>query len=406
MSNPVTTHSVLSFSGRERWRNCPASVALSVGMCDRSGPSAAEGTAAHSVAEHYVRQAFDLPGAQLGEAPVQKPVMELDRFAKLADQSDLILVEEITKWNEEMREHGRAYAAFIRSLIPAGEQHFVSIEMRVAAKTISDKLFGTLDCCVWLPRPRKLIIIDYKYGFVEVEIGDRQNPNSQLSAYAVAALDQCTLQADGGVTLAVFQPRRNFGAPAAPLELPPEWVAEERAKLAREVTATEQPSAPVPGDHCRYCKAKSKCPATVNALETAIQVHSGARDMLSIPTDALLDLWAARIAFKAFWEDVEERVAQEVKNGNPRLTVTERQGRQMWADERDAALTLLAIGKTELLRPCTITDALPHLPEAWQKQLIRRSQPSRSIKLVTDVSPSQVAQTFAKYAKDVDNGQN
>jgi len=405
MSNPVVQHSILSFSGRERWRNCPASVELSKGMKDRSGPAAAEGTCAHTVGEFYVRQAFDLPGAQPGDAPAQAPVMELDRFAKLVDQPAAIAIE-ATMWNEEMRQHGKAYVAFIRSLIPAGEQFFVSIEMRVAAKTVSDKLFGTLDCCVWLPRLRKLIIIDYKYGFVEVEIGDRQNPNAQLAAYAVAALDQCTLQADGGVTLAVFQPRRTFGAPQAPLELPPEWVAEERAKLAREVAATETPSAPVPGDHCRYCKAKSKCPTTVNALETAIQVHSGARDMLSIPTDALIDLWAARAAFKAFWEDVEERISQEVKNGNPRLQMTERQGRQMWADERDAALTLLAIGKTELLRPCTITDALPHLPEAWQKQLIRRSQPSRSIKLVSEVSPSQVAQTFAKYAKGVDNGQN
>ena len=395
MSNPVVQHSILSFSGRERWRNCPASVELSKGMKDRAGPAAAEGTCAHAVGEFYVRQSFDLPGAQPGDAPEQQFPEGFDPKGKTPEQ-----------WNAEMREHGKAYVAFIRSLIPAGEQFFVSIEMRVAAKTVSDKLFGTLDCCVWLPRLRKLIIIDYKYGFVEVEIGDRQNPNAQLSAYAVAALDQCTLQADGGVTLAVFQPRRTFGAPQTPLELPPEWVAEERAKLAREVAATETPSAPVPGDHCRYCKAKSKCPTTVNALETAIQVHSGARDMLSISTDALIDLWAARAAFKAFWEDVEERISQEVKNGNPRLQVTERQGRQMWADERDAALTLLAIGKTDLLRPCTITDALPHLPEAWQKQLIRRSQPSRSIKLVTDVSPSQVAQTFAKYAKVVDNGQN
>lgn len=409
MSNPVVIHSKLSFSGRERWRNCPASVAMSAGMPDNSSPAAAEGTAAHTVAEWYVRQlgeAYGLPPvtpAQLAEAPDMPAVRELDRFAKLTDGA---FVAEERKWNEEMRTHGKAYRAFILSLIPAGEQAFISLEVKVQAKSISEHLFGTADCLIWLPRLRRLIVVDYKYGFMLVEIGDATNPNPQLAAYAIAALDQCTLDATGGVTLAVFQPRRSFGAPAAPLELPHSWIKRERDALALEVVAVEMQqlaydlgnSRPVAGDHCRYCKGKSKCPQTMNALAAVVQAHSGAFDMLAIPTDDLITLWAARTAFKAFWEDVEERVEQEVKKGNPRLTVKETQGRRMWADPKAAALTLMALGKTELLAPCAVSEALPHLPDDWQKQLIRNAQPSRSIRLVTDVAPSEVAKVFAKYA--------
>lgn len=372
-------------------------------MPDESSPAAAEGTAAHTVAEWYVRQLGPdyglppLPVANTGEAPEQPFPEGLDPKGKTLEQ-----------WNDELRTHGKAYRAYILSLIPAGEQAFISVEVKVQAKSISEDLFGTADCLLWLPRLRKLIVVDYKYGFADVEVAEydahgtivRVNP--QLGAYGVAALDQCTLAADGGVALAVYQPRRTFGKPEQRVDLPAEWVAVERAALAREVAAVDAGGAPVPGQHCRYCKAKAKCPSVHNVLAAGIQAHSGALDLLAIPKDDLITLWAARTAFKAFWEDVEELIDQEVKKGNPRLTVKETQGRQMWADPNSAALTLMALGRTDLLAPCNVSEALPHLPEDWQKQLIRRSQPSRSIRLVTAVSPSQIAETFAKYTKLVD----
>jgi len=407
MSNPVVIHSKLSFSGRERWRACPVSVQLSEGMPDKSSPAAAEGTAAHSVGEWYVRQlgeAYGLPPvnpAMLQEAPMQPFPEGFDPKGKTVEA-----------WNEELRAHGKAYRAFILSLIPAGEQAFISIEQKVRAKSISEHLFGTADCLIWLPRLRKLIVVDYKYGFMEVEIGEFDalgklvRANAQLSAYAVAALDQCTLDATGGIQLAIYQPRRTFGKPEQTLDLTAGWLEAERAALAREVAAVAAPGAPNPGAHCRYCKGKSKCQPVHNALGTAIQAHGGLVDLLSISKDALIDLWSARAAFKAFWEDVEELIEQEVKAGNPRLAIKETKGRAMWADQNAAALTLLALGRTDLLKPGNVSDCAPHLPEDWKAQLICSSAPGRSIKLVTEVSPSQVAATFAKYAKPVDKVQS
>jgi hypothetical protein len=148
MAIALVEHSTLSFSGRERWVNCPVSVVLSKGEPDNSGPAAAEGTAAHLTAEFYVRQHFNLPGAQDGEAPDQPHVMELDRFK--GKEGDA-LATEARAWNDELRKHGKAYCAYIQSLIPAGAQAFVSLEQKVAAHTIDKRLFGTADCLIWFP---------------------------------------------------------------------------------------------------------------------------------------------------------------------------------------------------------------------------------------------------------------
>jgi hypothetical protein len=169
--------------------------------------------------------------------------------------------------------------------------------------------------------------------------------------------------------------------------------------LAREAAATETATEPVPGDWCRYCKAKSKCPATTRTLETGLRYAASGVDILSLPDDVIIDLWASRTAIKALLDDVQERVEGLVKAGHKRLSVKETKGRRMWADPSGAALALMSIGRTDLLAPVAVSEAAQYLPEDWQKALITHSAPSRSIKLVTAIDPGQVAATFAQYVK-------
>jgi hypothetical protein len=84
------------------------------------------------------------------------------------------------------------------------------------------------------------------------------------------------------------------------------------------------------------------------------------------------------------------------------LTIKESQGRQMWADPKLAALTFLTMGRTDLLQPVSISEALPHLPEAYQAGLVKRSAPSKTIKVVDDYTPHAIAGIFQKYIKKVD----
>lgn len=395
MSNPQVTHSILSFSGRKRWKNCPISVELSKGMPDSSGPAAAEGTCAHTVAEHYVKQHYALPGAPAAGAvaPDQVPPPGLD-----------LKGDTPARWNETLRHHGRGYRDFIKSLVPAGATDVsVVVEMRVAIGSISDQLFGTADCLVLyrLDGVWHLIVVDYKYGFADVDVGTYDEPNEQLAAYAVAAaevLAEKSIRPDK-LALAVYQPRRPLAAPSQTLALDAAWVAIERAKLAREVAAVSNPGPPSPGDHCRYCKGKPKCPAVHNSLRTALAAYAGERNLLDMSEDDVVQLFAARSAFKSFWEDVEERIDQLLKAGHKNLRLKETQGRQMWKDPKAAAETLLAMNRLDLLQPVAISNALPVLPVEFHDELVKRSAPSRTIQVVDVQSPSAIATMFKNFAK-------
>ncbi|HEY2023160.1 DUF2800 domain-containing protein [Paraburkholderia sp.] len=402
MAIQTIEHSILSFSGRDRWRACPVSVTLSKGMPDSSGAAAYEGTYAHTVAEFYIRQAFDLPGAQTGEAPDQSPPDGLKRFVGKVDGA---FVTECAEWNAEMRKHGKAYVAYIQSLIPPGTECFVDIEQKVSADTIDKRLFGRLDLRLWFPAHKVLGIVDYKYGFMDVNVGTVDDPNAQLAAYAVASLDRCTIEATGGVILAVFQPRRPLGDAGHKLYLPYEWIAQERAKLAQEVAAVDaaalaDPALVVqPGDHCRYCKAAPKCPRTTGVLQAALDVNAGLRSVLDMPEDDVLSLYASRTAIKALMEDIEQRVEQLAKNGSAKIEVKTSAGRRMWRNPAEATLTLLALGLDSCLSPGPLSEVLDKIPEQFREPLVGRSRESVSYKVLKANEPRAVADAFRKYVK-------
>lgn len=392
MSNPVVLHSKLSFSSRDRWRNCPISIHMSEGISDNSGPAAAEGTCAHTVAEHYGRLAFDSEYTT-SYPPIFSPPEGLDLKAKTLEE-----------WNLQLQHHGLAYVAFIESLIPEseGDHVFINFEHKVDIQSIHGQLFGTADCLIWLPRLRKLIVVDYKYGFGDVDVGTYDDTNPQLAAYLIGgqeALRKAGFELETAA-VAVYQPRRPLRDPGQVLELDLAWTIKERMKLAAEVAAVDNPPPPRPGDHCRYCKGKSKCPATHNALQTAVSVHCGTIDLLSVPDVELIQIFASRTAFKAFWEDVEERIDKLVRGGHANLRVKESQGRQMYKDPKLAAQTFLAMGRADLLQPVALSESLQHIPEAMREELVKRSAPSRTVQVVdVDSSPSALASLFKKYSK-------
>jgi hypothetical protein len=362
-------------------------------VVDTSGTAAAEGTCAHTVAEFYARQAFNLEGAVAGVAPEQIVPEGLDLKGKTP-----------AEWNDELRTHGMDYARFIaEQIIAVGAtptECFIMLELRVSIPSIHDKLFGMADCVVWIPRLRLLIVIDYKYGFGYVAIGTVDDTNPQLSAYLVAAAEKLP-EPPLAMRVAVFQPRLP-GEPTKPLDLPAEWLQRERLKLRDESSAVYAPDAAQnvkPGDHCRYCKGKSRCPQTHNAVSTAIQAHGGLVDLRAIPDDLVAQLWASRTAFKAFWEDIEERVEKMVAANSPKFTVKVAEGRQMWADTENAALYLLAMNRHDLLQPVAISEALPHLPPELRAALVKRSKGARTIVAVEGDQPHALASAFAKYVK-------
>ena len=188
-----SNHSNLSFSSRERWRACPASVALSGGTPDESSPAAQEGTIAHEMAEWCVRQlapGFGLETVSTVTAMPTPPVVaDLERFRPFRAELEpargpartqwlMKYSHAIQAWQGEMRAHGERYKNFILSLLPpenCQERVFITLECQVRARSLETseghQLRGTADCIIWCPDESKLIVIDYKYGLGAVEIG-------------------------------------------------------------------------------------------------------------------------------------------------------------------------------------------------------------------------------------------
>jgi hypothetical protein len=384
-------HSKLGMSARSRWSKCAKSVPWSDGLPDEPGPAAEEGTRAHTVAEFYVRQRFGLAGAEAGEAPEQVVPVGLDLKGQTPEQ-----------WNEKLRYHGKQYAAWLAEFIGTSLAHIV-LERRVAISGTSPPLFGTADCLIWFPTERQLAVIDYKYGFGEVEVGTADAPNEQAAGYAVAACEDFKLE-PADVSLGIYQPRRIHGEPGQLLALPGHWIATERAKIlaeAREVRRAydDETMQPVPGKHCRYCRASSRCPTTHHAGKTALKAYVSTSMVHEMTDEEIIALWSVRTAFKNFWEDVEERIAKMAGAGTHGLVMKVSQGRRVWADPQTAALTLLALGRADLVQPCALSDALPAIPAEMHDALIGRAAGAKTISTVDTADPATVAGTFDKYVR-------
>jgi hypothetical protein len=314
----------------------------------------------------------------------------------------------LQEWRDELMRHGRNYRDFITDLTLAngganGGANVV-LEFKVAAKSIHDQLFGTADCLIWIASTRTLVVVDYKYGFAGVDVGTVEDPNKQLEAYAIAAIDQ-TGVAPERVILAVYQPRRHIGTPGATLELPASWLPDARQRLTAEATDVESATAgdprtttPVPGDHCRYCRASNRCGAVNKVASAALLVYAKPTSLQDMTDDEIVELWSMRTAFKDFMEDVEARVAALSRTGHAGLSIKTAQGRQVWADPKAAALTLLALGRADLVQACALSDALHAIPDEAREQLIKRSAPSQTIVSVNKSDPGRVAKLFEKYA--------
>lgn len=382
-------------AARSRWSRCAISVPWSEGLPDNSGPAAEEGTTAHKVAEFYVRQRFGLEGARPGIPPEYQPPEGLDLKGQTVDG-----------WNAKLRLHGQDYADFLTSLVGNYPDTTIVLERRVEVQGITPPLFGTADCLIWFPSIKRLAVVDYKYGFSEVDVGTADAPNEQIAAYAVAAAESFNLDVRE-VGLAIYQPRRIRGEAGQTLLVDAAWQVVERQKLLAEARAVEaayaDPSTPpVPGDHCRYCKAArhGRCSAVHNAAKTALQAHVKASMVLEMTEAEIVALWAVRSAFKAFWVDVEERIDKMADAGAAGLVVKVAQGRKMWADPKAAVLTLLALGHTDALAPGTLGDVLHLIPAELHDTLIKRANGAKTILATEAADPRTVAATFDKYAQN------
>ena len=220
MQHTERKHARLSASRTERFMACPGSVRLEAQMpYEPAGEAAADGTAIHELAERIFR------GEEIDDPDV-KP-------------EHLAMAQE--------------YVDFINNLVEKPRKKLIEVNVDAGLKSLHPSLGGTADAV--LVDGDHLIICDLKTGRVPVEAKD----NKQLLTYALGVMRQFNAPASIQCTMHIFQPRAGHS----------KWTVSgvdlithghELKKAAELALSPDAPVIPSP-DACKYCKAKTICPA-------------------------------------------------------------------------------------------------------------------------------------------------
>lgn len=315
-------HALLSASGSARWLNCTPSPLLEDQYPDSDSEAAAEGTAAHELAEYKLRQ---LMGVDAGE----RPTSQWDS-------------EEMESHTDDYADHVMATLAHAQETSPAAT---LLIEHRLDFSHLVPEGFGTGDAIIIADDT--MTIIDLKYG-KGVEVSAEDNP--QMRLYALGALHQFGMIYDiRKVKMVIFQPRLNNTSideiDAAELIEWGEAVVKPTAAIAMagegELT---------PGDWCQFCKHAPACPALAKQYFDVVPMadaQPAAPDPQTLSDGQIANIvrWSGDL--KKWLTAVEKHALDEANNGKqyPGLKLVEGRSVRKYTDEEAVAQKVQALGQ-------------------------------------------------------------
>lgn len=245
------THALLSASGAHRWMHCTPSALLEAQFPDTASEAASEGTLAHEIAEVKLRHYVDTIN-----------------FGKRKLNAALSKLRKKPLYLPEMETYTDDYIDFIRHAGCAYEfMPFVQIEQKLDLTEYVPEGFGTADCI--MIGGNVLHIIDFKYG-KGVPVSAENNEQLQLYALGAVKAYEMLYKIDA-VTMSIVQPRidntNSWTASTGNLKKFGETV-KERAALAIKGEGVY-----LPGDWCRFCRARHQCRARADKnIELAFDV--------------------------------------------------------------------------------------------------------------------------------------
>ncbi|MEJ6019854.1 DUF2800 domain-containing protein [Corynebacterium sp. H113] len=226
-------HALLSASSAHRWLNCPPSAVLADQQpAPADSPAAAQGTAAHELAEHKLRKHLKLRSTY--------------------PASDLI--------DEEMQELTDDYVTYVMEQYEEARQRSadaqIMVEQRLDFSDIVPDGFGTGDCIII--SDGVMHVIDLKYG-LGVLVDAEDNP--QMKLYALGAMNLFGYLYDvSEVAMTIYQPRRaNISTATITVEELQQWAAEVVQPTA--ALAAEGKGEFSAGEWCGFCPIRATCRA-------------------------------------------------------------------------------------------------------------------------------------------------
>ena len=267
---PERAHSKFGGSIASRYLNCAGSVAL----CDTvpkppSSKYAAEGTAAHALAEYCLLNGEREADLHVDEAFPHGPEFEMQRFVVTPEMAAAVQV----------------YLDCVYAELDAAPDAELYVEQKFVfdlSNAEPGEVYGANDALVYTPSTGRLLVYDYKHGAgVSVSVEN----SAQLKFYAAGAALSKPDWPVSHVELVIVQPRsrdaedNNGGVKRwimDPLEL-----IEFPAEIDAAVAAAKAPNPPLkPGSWCRWCPAAAVCPARErDAIQAATLDYAGIGDL-------------------------------------------------------------------------------------------------------------------------------
>lgn len=343
-------HAVLSASSAHRWMSCTPSARLEQEFDDRESEAAAEGSAAHALAEHKLRKALKMRS--------KKPISKYD--------------------SDEMDDCTSGYVEFVLEALAQARLSCpdpqVLIEQKLDFSCYVPEGFGTGDCLI-VASPR-LHVIDFKYG-QGVLVDAYQNPQMMLYALAALRIFDCLYSIEE-VEMTIYQPRR---------ENVSSWLISVQ-KLLEWANKTLKPKADLafkgegdyyPGSWCQFCKAAVKCRARAESKLELARYEFASPPLL---TDAEIGDILMKLEDLTRWANEITAYAQDaaIIHGKewPGFKLVESRTNRKYASEEAAAQAAIRAGFRDIYRKSLIS--ITEMEKLMGKPLFKEIMESHVIK--------------------------
>ena len=328
-------HSFLSPSAAHRWLNCPAAPSIEAKIPDSGSDFALEGTRAHLYAAAALYDGIGMP------ATAKDLRDQADAIDSIGDKAEMLTAAEF-------------YKDIVLDYFAKAVQETPDAELKIEveldlSRVVAPDTIGTGDAVIIADG--KSHIIDFKYG-KGVRVEARDNPQMQL--YALGVIDRyCPAYDIKNVNMVIVQPRLgHVDMQSKSVDELTAWQKSTVLPAATEATGNHPHTAA--GDHCRFCKARTRCP---RLAAVALTTLADASQELTPEIAAKLVLPFAPTASQ-FFDKITEYFLHQAMEGVhiPGYKVGRARGRRIITDADRLTATLRAEGYAdeEIFAPRTL----------------------------------------------------